>query len=74
MMESRYRLSYIHNVDESLQRLGELNGRSKLTESKVKVIIARYAKGGVTQAYLAKHFNVSQQRISMIVRNNSWKR
>lgn len=55
-------------------RIGTSNGRSKLTEAQVVVIRARYKKGGVTQAYLAKHFGVSQQTIHRILSNLSWKR
>ena len=72
MKESRYRLS--NKVKPQPNLRGEGNGKSKLTDAEVKVIIARYNKGGVTQAYLAKHFNISQQAISRIIRNQAWKR
>ena len=61
-------------TDNIYSRAGINNGRSKLTEAQVVVIRARYKKGGVTQAYLAKHFGVSQQTIHRIVSNLLWKR
>lgn len=52
---------------------GEKNGNHKLTVEKVAEIRMRYASGGITQAQLAIETGMSNQQISSIVNNKSWR-
>lgn len=51
---------------------GEASGRSKLTETQVREIRARYVKGVVTARFLAAEYGVSHNQILFIVRRVSW--
>lgn len=65
----------VNNKDRALKRrsaVGEQSGRSKLTEKEVIEIRERYVPDSITQQELAKHYNVSNHQISMIVRRKSW--
>ena len=52
------------------KRMGEDNGRAKLTKEQIESI--RLLKNDASQTELAKMFNVSQQQISRILRNILW--
>ena len=45
----------------------------KLSETAVGEIRARYRKGTVSQAELAKYYNVSQNAISAVLPRKTWK-
>lgn len=45
---------------------------SKLSEEKVKIIRKSYAKGNVTQEFLAKKYKMSQSGISRIISKEIW--
>lgn len=47
---------------------GELNGRSKLSDSQVRSIRQIYKNDNVSQRELARQFDVSQSEISLIIR------
>lgn len=51
---------------------GEQQPQSKLTESDVREIRSRWAKGGVKQADIARRFGISQAKVSQIVLRKSW--
>lgn len=52
---------------------GEGSGRSaKLTESQVREIRTRYARGDVSQAALGIEYGISQTHIGTIVRREAW--
>lgn len=51
---------------------GERYGLSKLTETNVLAIRARYAAGGITQKTLAAEFGVGRENISAIILRKSW--
>ena len=53
-------------------KVGELNGRAKLTWAKVERIRKLYATGRYSQKRLARAAGVSQVEISKIVRGKSW--
>lgn len=58
------------------RRIGEANGRAKLTEEDVSEIRRRYAKfgkGGETLKELASKFGVSFTLISAIIKRRLWK-
>lgn len=50
----------------------EQNPNARLSEHQIKEIRKRYARGGITQAELAKEYGVVQPHISRIVREISW--
>lgn len=52
---------------------GSAHGNAVLTESEVRSIRDRYAKGGVTQQALGDEFGVRQTLISQIVLRQAWK-
>ncbi len=52
---------------------GELNGSSKLTQSQVDEIRARYSPRKVTMEQLAREYGVAKSTISFIVKRVSWK-
>lgn len=52
---------------------GEQQGRAKLTESDVRMIIYIYRTGLFTQPEIAAVYDVSQSHISMIVTRRQWK-
>lgn len=52
---------------------GERCPSSKLTNSEVVEIRARYASGGVSQMSLAVEFGVSQRAIGFITRGRTWR-
>lgn len=52
---------------------GEAHGRSKLTEEQVLSIRKEYKTGNITQAELARKYNVSQATICQIVTRQTWK-
>jgi hypothetical protein len=54
-------------------RIGELNGRAKLTADKVVEIRKLYKTGKYTQQKLADMYSVSQRGISFTVRGEHWK-
>lgn len=54
-------------------RNGERNNLSKLTESQVIEIRARYSAGGVTQEGLAAEYGITQTPVYKIVNRISWK-
>jgi len=47
--------------------------QSKLTETDVRAIRARYAAGGISQAALGAMYGVSQMVVSRIVRGTGWR-
>ena len=51
---------------------GELHGRHKLTSQQVAEIRARYERGRVRQADLAREYGVSQTQVGRIVRGRNW--
>ncbi|HUW45137.1 MAG TPA: HNH endonuclease [Dehalococcoidia bacterium] len=51
---------------------GEQNGNSKLTETQVREIRARYAMGNVTQASLAEEYGVTHGMVGYIVSREYW--
>jgi len=53
--------------------VGETNGRSKLTEANVRMIVYQYRTGLFTQRALAAEYNVSQRAITCIVNKILWK-
>jgi hypothetical protein len=57
---------------EPICMIGMLNGNSKLTEKQVLEIRRLYAKGNITQATLARQYNVTQGLIGHIVKRRSW--
>lgn len=51
---------------------GERNPSAKLTWKEVKAIRARFAKGTVTKAALAKSYGVTPEQVANIVRGRHW--
>lgn len=51
---------------------GEQHGASKLTETQVREIRARYAMGNVTQASLAKEYGIVPPTVRHIVCRKTW--
>lgn len=65
--------NYVRTVSyEHQQRLGDINGSSKLTWEKVRQIRQKH-KNRIRSDYLAKEFNVSNGCISLIINNKTWK-
>ena len=60
------------NKAESLTRLGESNGRSKLKWSDI-IHIRTFSKSGTPNYVLAKTFNVNQSTVHKILNNKIWK-
>lgn len=52
---------------------GEANGQAKLTEGQVREMREKYAAGGVTQAQLAKEYEISQALAHFVVTRKAWK-
>lgn len=52
---------------------GEDNGFAKLTWDNVRAMRTRYAKGGISQTTLGHMYGVSQDTVSLIVRNKRWR-
>jgi len=63
MDKGRHRLVVLH---------GEDHGCHKLTEVEVHEIRQRYARGGISQATLAREYSVTQAQISNIVKRHNW--
>ena len=62
-----------HAFDTGLiDRKGEKNGQSKLTDQKVLEIRNRHKTEGLDYSQLAKEYNVSPSLIGQIVRGNCW--
>lgn len=62
-----------NNADKVLHgtsQIGETNGNSKLTESKVRKI--KKLEGAISQRKIARMFDVSQRTIWMIFNSKSW--
>lgn len=53
--------------------LGELNGRSLLTQDDVIAIRSAYAAGGITQAVLAGQYGVTSRAIGFITSGKRWR-
>jgi hypothetical protein len=64
--------SGMHTKPES-RRIGELNGKAKLTSNQVKEIKRLYSTGEITQKEIAKQFQIGTSQINRIVRNLIWK-
>ena len=60
-------------VELAKKRRGELNPKSKLTESAVKSIRQMYAAGLADQRDLARKFNISQASVWAVVNKITWK-
>ena len=56
-----------------LDNSGENHGQSKLTETQVLEIRARYEAGGIFQRELAKEYGVGYTTINYIVNRKNWK-
>lgn len=54
-------------------RVGERNGRSKLTENQVKNIRSLYCSGKYSKVDLGKMFKITAEQIGHIVNNKQWK-
>ncbi len=52
--------------------MGSQRSDSKLTERKVKNIKLRYAKGGISEAKLAKQYMVAPSHIHHIIKGKAW--
>lgn len=52
---------------------GESNGRCKLTESNVRMIIYMYRTGLFLQREIAKLYNITQNTVSTIITKKRWK-
>lgn len=61
-----------HTHPENLPR-GERASWSKLTDNKVREIRTRYAKGGVSQSFLAKELGVTQSIIGRVIQRKAWR-
>lgn len=66
-------MRYMIECNRQANQQGENNGYSKLTESQVKQIRLLYNQKKLTQAQIAKIFNVCRGTISDIHRNKIWK-
>lgn len=63
----------IHNaMERGVFQRGERNGYSKLTEKEVIEMRKRYLKNNITQAQLAKEYNVSAGHINNIIHKRVW--
>lgn len=51
---------------------GESNGKSKLTEEKVRLICALYDSGKFTQEDISNMMDISRANISYVVRKQTW--
>lgn len=56
-----------------MAKRGELNVNAKLTEAVIRQIRYLYGIKGVTQATLAKMFNVDKHTMNDIVHERSWR-
>lgn len=66
----------IHAVKSGLRvdvGVGERNGRSKLTETQVRLIRKLYADGDYTLCSLGKKFGVGKSSIGYIVNGDTWR-
>lgn len=52
---------------------GEVNPRAKLTNVQAKEIRERYARGGITQAALAREYGIAQPGVGRIIRHLAYK-
>jgi hypothetical protein len=52
---------------------GEQHPRAKLTESAVAEMREAYARGGISQASLARRYGVAHSLIHRVLHNESWK-
>lgn len=59
-------------VAKNRQAFGERQGGSKLTESDVRAVRARYSDGGITQATIALEYGVSEALIAQITQRKIW--
>ena len=60
-------------VKKGRQSYGEHRHNAKLSNNKAAEIRERYALGGVTQATLAKDFNVSESLIYRVINGQAWR-
>lgn len=52
---------------------GERNRNAKVTNQQAQEIRDMYAAGGITQATLAKRYNLTQGNVSQIIQGKSYK-
>lgn len=62
---------YLRTNPEKILR-GEDTGPAKLTNSQVREIRRRYAKGGISQDTLGNIYGVTQTTIGRLIRRESW--
>lgn len=54
------------------QRIGERNGRARLTEEQVLVIRQKHATGKYSISELAREYNISNRQIGRVIEGESW--
>jgi Mor family transcriptional regulator len=52
--------------------MGEINGKSKLTEKEVLEIRAKYNSKNISQRELSRQYKVSQCAINNVVNSKNW--